>query len=85
MHYEVRFSDQDASFQVKFEDEESAIVRDWEILKTFFEHYNLIPNWVYDYAGHFDQETGSWTGMLGQVSKALPLHCEMVIFYVFCL
>ena len=45
----------------------------------------MIPNWVYDYAGHFDQETGSWTGMLGQVSKTLPLHCEMVIINVICL
>ena len=70
--YREKFSDHDATFQVRFEDEESDFVADWEILKTFFHHYNMIPNWVYDYAGHFDQETGSWTGLLGQVSKTLP-------------
>ena len=83
--YREKFSDHDATFQVRFEDEESDFVADWEILKTFFHHYNMIPNWVYDYAGHFDQETGSWTGLLGQVTKALPLHCEMVTFDVICL
>ena len=46
---------------------------DWEILKIFFDNNNLQPVWINtDYTwGWYDEETGSWTGGVGQVRLLL--------------
>ena len=41
----------------------------YEILKTFFSKFNIRPTWIncnYTW-GVFDDETGYWTGAVGQV------------------
>ena len=43
--------------------------RNWEILKMFFDNYNINPTWInchYTW-GWFDEETGKWTGAVGKV------------------
>ena len=41
----------------------------WEILKFFFKHNNIIPNWLNCHWnwGWFDEEKGEWTGAMGKV------------------
>ena len=42
---------------------------EYEILKTFFSKFNIKPTWIncnYTW-GLFDDETGHWTGAVGQV------------------
>ena len=42
---------------------------EYEILKTFFSKFNIRPTWIncnYTW-GVFDDETGHWTGAVGQV------------------
>ena len=44
---------------------------DFEILKPFFEIYNITPTWVdcnFTW-GLFDEETGHWTGAVGKVNS----------------
>ena len=53
-----------------FESEQHPYVpRDWEILKIFFDNNNIQPTWINTHFtwGWFDEETGSWTGGVGQV------------------
>ena len=41
----------------------------WDILKIFFDHNNIVPNWIdcnYTW-GWFDYETEKWTGAVGKV------------------
>ena len=47
----------------------SFIPKDWEIIKTFLDHYSLTPTWIdCDYTwGWLDEETGTWTGAVGKV------------------
>ena len=48
----------------------SAITHDSKILSIFFKHHNIIVKWIncnYTW-GVFDDETGKWTGAVGQVS-----------------
>ena len=48
----------------------TAIPRDNEILSIFFEHYDIITKWIncnYTW-GVYDDETGKWTGLVGQVN-----------------
>ena len=42
---------------------------DWEMLRVFFDNNNLEPVWINTHFtwGWFDEETGSWTGGVGQV------------------
>ena len=43
---------------------------DNEILSIFFQHYDIIVKWIncnYTW-GVFDDETGKWTGAVGQVN-----------------
>ena len=47
----------------------SEISYEYEILKTFFTKFNVKPTWIncnYTW-GWFDDETGQWTGAVGQV------------------
>ena len=44
-------------------------LHDRDILKSFFANYNIKPKWIncnYTW-GWFDEETGHWTGAVGQV------------------
>ena len=44
---------------------------DYEILNPFFEIYHITPIWIntnYTW-GVFDEETGHWTGAIGQVKE----------------
>ena len=53
-----------------FESEQHPYVpRDWEILKIFFDNNNIEPTWINTHYtwGWYDEETGSWTGAVGQV------------------
>ena len=45
----------------------------WEILKIFFDHNNIVPNWIdcNQNWGWFDHETGKWTGATGKVKLIL--------------
>ena len=48
----------------------TAIPRHEEILSIFFKHYDVIVKWIncnYTW-GVYDDETGKWTGAVGQVS-----------------
>ena len=48
----------------------SFIVRDFEILSSFFKHYDIVVEWIncnYTW-GVYDDETGKWTGAVGQVN-----------------
>ena len=49
--------------------ENAFISRDNEILKIFFKHNNIIPNWIYCNWnwGSFNPETGQWSGAIGKV------------------
>ena len=42
---------------------------DWEILKLFFNHFNIIPSWINCNKtwGWIDEDTGKWTGAVGKV------------------
>ena len=45
------------------------ISMDWEILRIFFDNYNINPTWIncnFTW-GWFDEETGKWTGAVGKV------------------
>ena len=56
-HWEIMVSDH-GTFSDQF-----------EILKSFFANYNIKPTWIncnYTW-GLFDDETGQWTGAVGQV------------------
>ena len=51
--------------------EEDYIPYEYEILKPFFEIYNITPTWVdcnFTW-GLFDEETGHWTGAVGKVNS----------------
>ena len=53
-----------------YESEQHTYVpRDWEILKIFFDNNNIEPTWINTHYtwGWYDEETGSWTGGVGQV------------------
>ena len=41
----------------------------WEILKLFFNHFNIIPSWINcnQTWGWIDEDTGKWTGAVGKV------------------
>ena len=45
----------------------------WEILKIFFDHNNIVPNWIncHQTWGWLDYETGKWTGAVGKVKLIL--------------
>ena len=46
---------------------------DTEILSKFISNYNILVNWIdcnYTW-GWFDDETGKWTGAVGQVSYSV--------------
>ena len=52
----------------------SNIPYDWEIIRPFLDHYSLTPNWFQNQnppkiGGVFDEETGTWTGIVGVVSS----------------
>ena len=51
----------------------TTIAYSWEILKLFFKHNNIVPNWINCYRnwGSVDEETGKWTGAVGKVKKTL--------------
>ena len=58
-----------------YESEQSSSVSlDWELLKIFFDNYNINPTWVNCHFtwGWFDEETGKWTGGVGKVTLMLP-------------
>ena len=47
------------------------ISQEYEMLKTFFSKFNIKPTWIncnYTW-GWFDDETGHWTGAVGQVEN----------------
>ena len=49
--------------------ETGKLVHAFEILKTFFSNYHITPIWTncnYTW-GWLDEETGHWTGAVGQV------------------
>ena len=48
---------------------------DWEMLKVFFDNNNIKPVWINTFYtwGWYDEETGSWTGGVGQVILALMI------------
>ena len=48
----------------------SWIAMDWEILSIFFKNYNVIVKWINCNStyGIIDDETGKWTGLVGQVN-----------------
>ena len=48
----------------------SVISLDNEILSIFFEHYDVIVKWINcnNTWGVYDDETGKWTGAVGQVN-----------------
>ena len=50
-----------------------SIPNSWEILKIFFDHINIVPNWINCYRnwGWFDYETGKWTGAVRKVKFVL--------------
>ena len=60
----------------------SSIPRNWEIIKSFIDHYSLIPTWIdCDYTfGILDEETGTWTGAVGKVKNCffLDIFIQMV-------
>ena len=45
----------------------SNIPWDWEIIKSFLDHYSLTPTWIDCDPGLLDEETGTWTGAVGMV------------------
>ena len=49
------------------------VPRDWEMLRVFFDNNNLEPTWINTHFtwGWYDDETGSWTGGVGQVGFLL--------------
>ena len=49
------------------------IVFEWEILKTFFDNYNVVPKWILgNYTEpNFDEEAGEWTTGLITTVKVL--------------
>ena len=46
------------------------VPRDWEMLKVFFDNNKIKPIWINTHYtwGWYDEETGSWTGGVGQVA-----------------
>ena len=59
-------------------EEHPKVPKDWEILKMFFDNYNINPTWVNTHYtwGWFDEETGKWTGGVGKVTLMLPCHVK---------
>ena len=47
----------------------SYIPREWEIIKSFLDHFSLTPTWIdcNFIWGVFDVNTGTWTGAVGKV------------------
>ena len=54
---------------IKRSEKEPFVPRDWEILRMFFDNYNIEPTWINCHFtwGWFDEETGKWTGGVGKV------------------
>ena len=50
--------------------------KDWEMLRIFFDNNNIEPKWINTHFtwGWYDEETGSWTGGVGQVRFILSCH-----------
>ena len=46
---------------------------DWEILDSFFQEQNIIPNWIdtNGMVGIVNKTTGKWIGAVGKVSKII--------------
>ena len=57
-------------FHGLFTDMNSYISQNYEILSIFFKNYNIIVKWINCNStwGWYDDETGKWTGAVGQVS-----------------
>ena len=53
--------------------QEVYVPRDWEMLKVFFDNNNIEPYWINTHFtwGWYDEESGSWTGGVGQVGWLL--------------
>ena len=54
-----------------FKGEKSLLSFEYEILNSFFSKFNIIPKWIncnFTW-GWFDDETGHWTGAVGQVDR----------------
>ena len=49
------------------------ISHNWEVLQVFFRAHNIQPNWIHadQIIGHYDEEQGGWTGLVGKVRKPL--------------
>ena len=56
---------------------EGYLIGDHEILQSFFDNYNVKPTWINCNStwGYFDDETGHWTGAVGQVLIKLSKYC----------
>ena len=67
---EYPLPDTDPSENLRLSKEHPMSVYSGEILKLFFKHYNLVPNWIFCQQtwGWFDGETGKWTGAVGKVN-----------------
>ena len=50
---------------------ESRIIRDWDILGTFFSIHNIEPTWLNCHMswGGYSKEKGAWTGCMGKVGR----------------
>ena len=59
------------------------VPRDWEMLRIFFDNNNIEPTWINTHYtwGWFDEETGSWTGGVGQ-ARFLLSYSEIIIKFV---
>ena len=63
-----------------YQSEQHAYVSgDWEMLQIFFDNNNIEPNWINTHYtwGWYDEETGSWTGGVGQVR----LYCILILIF----
>ena len=58
-------------------EEHPYVPRNWEMLKVFFDNNNIEPTWINTHYtwGWYDEETGSWTGGVGQVRYLLS-YCK---------
>ena len=57
------------SYILELSKDHPTISYSWEMLKIFFDHNNIVPNWIdcnYTW-GWFDDETEKWTGAVGKV------------------
>ena len=66
---EYPLPDTDPDSNLRLSKNHPLISYNWEILKLFFNHNNIIPNWIYcnQKWGWFDKDTGKWTGAVGKV------------------